>query len=397
MIISFWGYTFQIATLYIAVAYPSIAWPIAIIGSVVAGFTSACWWTCQGICFEETCTKTYEAAQNESSNNNILSLNEIRANLSAYWTIIYQSSDIVVFLSLSLLPLYANIDIKSVLIILTILGIITALLGITFDNLGYIASKYDFNEIIVGVTAVPIQFSTDCRSILLAPFVFGFGISTAMFAFFVNDFGVSAHLGDVSLGLLEAFSYFIATISAWPYAYVSNHLIHGQHYVIQFGSLSFLITGVIVFILNNNQLGTWVNLLVLKGIYGLGRGVFEGSCRAAYAEMFVGKDLSTAFSGQTLLAGFSGGICYFIYGALNKDAIGMITVVNGIFAIISYYLLTSLDYKTPQSYNNLYDLILIILRIKSDNKQLHKSTDSNLAKNFLLDDQQTPMIAINDE
>jgi hypothetical protein len=30
-------------------------------------------------------------------------------------------------------------------------------------------------------------------------------------------------------------------------------------------------------------------------------GVFEGSCRAVYAELFTGEELSTAFSGQVLI------------------------------------------------------------------------------------------------
>lgn len=124
--------------------------------------------------------------------------------------------------------------------------------------------------------------------------------------------------------------------------------------VIQFGSLCFLLSGAVVLFVPDQQLGTWQNILVIKGLYGLGRGVFEGSCRAVYAELFVGPDLSTAFSAQTLLAGFSGGICYFIYGALSRDAIALITVVNGIFAIILYGMLLTLDYNRPQSWGDLY-------------------------------------------
>jgi hypothetical protein len=40
MIISFAGYTFQIATLYFAIiSSDNIAWPIAIVGSIVSGTT----------------------------------------------------------------------------------------------------------------------------------------------------------------------------------------------------------------------------------------------------------------------------------------------------------------------------------------------------------------------
>lgn len=39
------------------------------------------------------------------------------------------------------------------------------------------------------------------------------------------------------------------------------------------------------------ELGTYGVMFALKGLYGLGRGVFEGSCRAVYASMFTGKYL----------------------------------------------------------------------------------------------------------
>jgi hypothetical protein len=96
---------------------------------------------------------------------------------------------------------------------------------------------------------------------------------------------------------------------------------------------------------------------VVKGLYGLGRGVFEGSCRAVYAEMFTGQELSTAFSGQTLLAGFSGGLCFFLYSLLSKASIASITIGNGILAIVAYGVLMSVDYRQPISWSQLCVLL----------------------------------------
>ena len=47
MIIAFVGYTFQLFSVYVAAVDLSIAWPIAILGAIVSGFTSAIWWTAQ--------------------------------------------------------------------------------------------------------------------------------------------------------------------------------------------------------------------------------------------------------------------------------------------------------------------------------------------------------------
>ncbi len=286
-------------------------------------------------------------------------IDTVRADLSAHWTVIYQVSDIVVFLALSLIPLIGGVAISSVILGLAVVGVITSLLGNTFDPLGDTVGEMSWEEIHNAIVAVPRQIHGDSRVVLLAPFVFGFGISTAMFAYYVNSAIVSdsSGLGTLSLGFLEAFSYLVAVLAAFPYAAVSNAFPKGQDYVIQFGSLSFLLSGAVVWGLTNSQLGTWQNILIVQGLYGLGRGVFEGSCRAVYAGMFTGADLEPAFSAQTLSVGLSGGICFFLFSVLSKDAIAGVTVVNGIIALSTYLILMyAVDAKVPLPWGTLCSL-----------------------------------------
>lgn len=347
MLISLWGYALQIGSMYIALVAHDVetTWIIAVGGGILAGFTSAVWWTAQGVYFEQICQAidkellTLTITGKSESNHAIQTIDSVRADLSAHWTIIYQAADIVVFLSLSLFPIFINVSLHTMILVLTILGFITALLGMTFESVNNDSRILSCAEYVEAIIAVPKQLCTDARVSLLAPFVFGFGITTAMLAGYVNNVVVSENLGTVELGFLEAFSYFIAIISAFPYAFVSNKFIQGQDWVIQFGSLAFMSCGIVVFAVSTDTLGQWPFILLLKGLYGLGRGVFEGSCRAVYAKMFTGDDLSTAFSGQTLSAGFSGGICFFIFGFISKDAISWITIGNGILALCSYFIL----------------------------------------------------------
>ena len=92
-------------------------------------------------------------------------------------------------------------------------------------------------------------------------------------------------------------------------------------------------------------------------LYGVGRGVFEGSCRATYAQLFTGENLSTAFSSQTLLAGFSGGVCFFLYNYFTGFAIGMITFVNGALALVTYALMISRkDFLHPIRWSELFNI-----------------------------------------
>ena len=94
MIISLWGYAIQIASFYLAVIYPAHAWPLAITGAVYSGFTSAVWWTSQGVCFEYTCIEIEKIYKMNADDNLIdeekLYIKQTRRDLSASWTIIYQ-------------------------------------------------------------------------------------------------------------------------------------------------------------------------------------------------------------------------------------------------------------------------------------------------------------------
>ena len=382
MVLALWGYTVQIIGLYVSILIPAYSWSINITAAILGGITSAVWWTAQGVCFEITCEKLsscqptnnslFPATSSTSSHINedqhLRQLNEIRSNLSARWTMIYQFADILVFLCLSVLPIYFHIDFNSVILLLVIMGVATSLLGTTFDSLGNYPTLLNKQEIFESVIAVPKQFLTDARASLIAPFVFGFGITTAMFAYYINGkiIDESPSLGLLSIGLLEAFSYLVAALSAFPYAYVTNSSAMGGHIVMQFGSFAFMLTGVFVVLLTSKDLSALSTILVISGLYGLGRGVFEGACRATYAELFAGEHLSTAFSSQTLLAGISGGICFFLFERCSGFTIGMITVFNGALALVSYgTMISHPDFHKPIAWSELFPVVSSIFKLGS--------------------------------
>lgn len=374
MIISLLSYTIFIIGLYVSIKYPSISWYVAIPCSSLCGVISAVWWTAQGVCFEQTCvilTDCDSMSDDKSSFDYQITLNKKRADLGARWSIIYQCSDIVVFMVLSVLPLGFGIDFNDVLLGLVCLGVVTTLLGFGLDPLGHKSSTFTRAEVIESIIAVPKQFRDDVRATLIAPFVFGFGISTAMFAYYINGEIVnsSSELGLLYIGLLESFSYLIAALTAIPFAYISNSTIMGGHYVMQLGSFCFMMTGVLVVLLPTSMLETLKWVLVIRTFYGIGRGVFEGSCRATYAQLFTGENLSTAFSSQTLLAGFSGGLCFFLYDDFTGFAIGMITSVNGAIALASYTLMISRkDFLHPIKWSNVCDIHGFATRLMSTDR-----------------------------
>ena len=389
IVISFWGYSLQIVSLYLAIVYPEYSYIVGAGGAVLAGVTSAIWWTAQGVCFELTSSRIAEshlattAAGGEGPRYSSFdeAVNGVRSDLSAQWTIVYQLSDIMVFLSLSVIPImFPSIPIVTVLSWICVLGVCTAILGVGFDDLGDKGVQLNSTEVVEALLAVPHQFQNDSRAMLLAPFVFGFGITTAMFSYYINGNVVSRseNLGNIYIGILESFSYLVAAASAYPYAYISNHMQGGQHVVFQFGSLSFLLSGVVVYLLPEDELSVWQVILLMRALYGLGRGVFEGACRAVYASLFTGPDLSTAFSGQTLLAGLSGGICFFAYGMMSREMIAAITVVNGFLALACYALLLSVSKMyEPLPWRALWRHILYILGFKSVDTSRYVEVDDD--------------------
>lgn len=115
----------------------------------------------------------------------------------------------------------------------------------------------------------------------------------------------------------------------------------GQHHVMQFGNACYLLCGLLLLALTRQQTSSLVGVVAARVVYGLARGVFEGVCRAVYAEIFEGADLSAAYSAQTLLAGVSGGLTFFVIGdgGVSPWLLGLLLVVNGIIAVFSYHIL----------------------------------------------------------
>jgi hypothetical protein len=345
VILALLGYTIQIVAIFISLVYPAYAWPVSITGCLISGITSAVWWTAQGVYFERTCSLIEETVQDPlllSKSDDMSAFSSATSDLTVYWMVIYQVADIVVFLSLSVFPLYGGISFNTMICVLCVVGYITTVLGFTLDPLGIteMAISRGSSRCSETVMSVPMLFKNDARAALLAPFVFGFGVTTAMFTYYLNDSAVTEQIGTQYIGLVEGYSYFIATASAFPYAYICRNYRNGMHIVMQLGSLAFLLTGLLVMLFTSAELSTWKLIFIVRGLYGLGRGVFEGTCRAAYATYFKnGDSLAAAFSSQTLLAGLSGGLAYFIFSGLDRKTIGTITVINGVAALTGYQLL----------------------------------------------------------
>jgi hypothetical protein len=121
-----------------------------------------------------------EGGKSKAEEKPISTIDSIRADLSAHWTMIYQSADIIIFLSLSIFPYAGVLTIHQMILVLSCVGILTSILGFTFTNVNTQQREFSWNEVYKGLVAVPRQLKRDARVSLLAPFVFGFGITTGI-------------------------------------------------------------------------------------------------------------------------------------------------------------------------------------------------------------------------
>lgn len=372
--VGMWGNAIVVTCLYIAIICHDIntAWTVAVIGGMIGGITSAIWWTSQAVFLQQICLKIAaemgDATTTAPSTNNIENgdsgqkvsntdtskdiaidpnqehegavtvMDIVQNEMSGHWTVIYLSVDMCVFLTLSIIPIAADISMHAVFIILPILGVITSLLANTFESF----DKHEnlnpmtWDEYSKEIYAVSTQFNVDSRKTLLTFFFVEFAFAGVMFAGYLNDVVFSEKLGIRELGFLVAISDFCAVSSAFVFVYFSSKYSTGLNWVMQFGLCTFTVSGLLVLSLSEDTLGLWSITILLLALFGLGRGVFEGPSRAVYCKSFQGDELATAFAGQQLLLGVGGGLGILIFGFVSKEAIGSIVFIVGVIAIITY-------------------------------------------------------------
>jgi hypothetical protein len=407
IIFSLGGSAIGIGLLFIAVLIKEISWLCAITGGIVIGITSSVWWTIQGVYFEFISLRIDKHLY-ASSLDNIADAQKVRIDLSAVWTIVYLLVDLFIFSFIALL-LYTGVNIKIVFGILTLLSIITTFLGFTFESIenSENSSILTQDEWMEEIIRVPKQFKNDVRISLFIPYIFAFGATTAMFSYYINLHIISdsSNLGVDSLGALSAFSDLVAILTAYPNSYISNNYKNGQNCIIQLSACCFLLCGLTILLGNMQNLANWPAMLFVKSLHGFGRGVFEGFCRAVYAQMFTGKELVAAFSVHTLSTGLSSGICFFLFNALNsKTSIAAIVSITSFLAIISYQVLITVDSaKKSISWNEFLNLFIYCCnnyyyyennnnnnnnnqqRNLKNVKKLQKGEDESIVNNILSD------------
>jgi len=339
LVLSFAGYALQIGCLYLSMTFPASAWILSLSGSIFAGSTSAIWWDCQALVVESASVSSTSSTDSISSG---------RSSNNALWTLIYQGLNMAIFLSLTLLQ-YGGAPLASLLQSLFFAAaastawVAVMKLAPPLEPLN--TSKASADEPPQRFSQVLRLFAADYRCSLLAPTQTAFGIATALFAYYVNAELISgaAENGDASvgvlyLGVLESFAYLVSALAAYPYSYLVRRY-DAISAVMVWGNLCFLLSAALVLAVPLKALKSWPWLLLLKALYGLGRGIFEGENRSYYMQLFTGPSLVIAFSQQGFLCGLSGGVSFLSAQIISANALASAVVVNGVLSMAALWLL----------------------------------------------------------
>ena len=172
---------------------------------------------------------------------------------------------------------------------------------------------------------------------LLMPYQAAFGLSTGMFAFYVNATVVGDHHGSGYIGILSAISTLTACMVAPVLGMVSSSRQHGRWYAMVIGGCCFIYQGLVVASFTAHQLSDWGSIVLLYLVHGVSRGVWECSNKEEISVAFQGtEEMPAAFATLYVTSGGVTALGYLFYQYMDRIGIGLINFFVAIAAVCSY-------------------------------------------------------------
>lgn len=192
--------------------------------------------------------------------------------------------------------------------------------------------KYDFLSVLQAI-------HRDRILQLMIPYQICFGLSAGFIGYYVNKYVVADELGDGYIGGLTAMSTFIAALSSYVFAGISNLSNgRGKWHVMVFGALCFAVGGLWPLILTDKELSKWKYIVFYYSFHGAARGCWESTNKAIIAEYYPdANERETAFAAVYFTSGLSGAMGYYFYKYMTRQQMVLLNVIVPIIALISYH------------------------------------------------------------
>jgi MFS family permease len=291
---------------------------LTLVSAAMGGWGGGILWTAQGVYFAQAAQ--VRAALMESTSrqddgaNNTSTLTECASYLAGIFAGIYMAMEAVLELLPSVLMQAGMVDWRIIFGIYTIIACL-ATFGMQFvENYPSTDSITTIMDAATTATsgwtkvlAAWRLLQTDSKMRYLVGFNAAFGFAGAFVHSYVNGEVIRIALHDDQskyVGALSAWSAVVASFASLFFDAVSRRYCGNKGPVMLVGALSFFGVAVPFLVLPDLTRWGWRLLIVVYGLYGTGRAVFEGTLKAIFAEYFP-HEKEGAFANMILQSGLT--------------------------------------------------------------------------------------------
>lgn len=374
LIIGLLGYSIYIAGFCFAVVSDYvesyIAWFVMCIAAAVGGIAAGLLWTAQG--------KSLQRHASFYSNAIKMPLDKVNANFAGVFALIFLGGEMATkIFATGLFLLSETAAPYFIFPSYTVLALLAVFVMSALDDLDDKGTwDLSYEKISKDVGAAAKLVIKDRRMALIVPYQLAFGFTSSFVPYYVYGTVIagSSMLGITYIGVLSSIIALTGTATAIPAVWFANR--YGKEYVIFIGSLCLLFSGFAFFIVSDESLGTWSNIIPFLIVYGIGRGIWENTNKAVIVDFFTDEKTTPAFAAASFFSGYGGAMGFFTFTSLQRLQMSGTVMLLSTAGMICYYFAFVSHRQMLNKYNE--ENQKIALRRIAYNERIHHITDDNV-------------------
>jgi len=315
------------------------AWILVVGGGVIGGIGAGSLWTAQGAFFGAICEEISDAEMKP--------LQTITAQLSSTFAVVFLGQECFWKVLFTIITKYGKLSYFWAFIIYAVLaGLATVVMFLGKDaKLRAAAARAP----LCAKAGAALKLWSDPKIWLLSGSNFTFGFCAAYLNGYINSNYTQHAMGTEFLGFLGAIVALVATISSKVYGFVAEKMGTKVPIVIV-GSACFLSIALMSFITVPNCVddgekvigpGCWgYGIMVFYVAQGLGRGMYESTNKAVFADVFPGEKSVGAFA-NCILQNTGSSTIGFVMGIFNAGQYDKWPLIVGSIATVPMLVLAT--------------------------------------------------------
>jgi hypothetical protein len=327
------GFLFAVVSINVAV---EVSWAVSCVGAAIGGMAGGLLWTAQGRYFSRH-SILYAQCLGDVAN-----VEKVNANFAGIFAMAFLGTEMFTKLVATFLFVLAPIAAPFMVFSLyTAIAVVSCFIVAALDDLGDEGTwDFSYDSVSNGAGAAARLVWADNRLKLLVPFQIAFGFASSFIPYYI--FGTviadSETLGTSYVGVLSALIVLTGAATAIPSAWAANY--YGKPAVITVGAFCLAFSGLALFFLPNTVLGTWYFIVPYLIIYGVGRGTWENTNKAAIADFFVDSpdQCTAAFAATTFFNGYASAMGYFTFSSESRLDMAGTVMVSSVLSALAYLL-----------------------------------------------------------